>query len=52
MGILDQHMDEQGATAISILHQYLSEGTLEDREIKIPPTVLLQSGILHQMKHL
>lgn len=51
-GILDQHMDEQGATAVSILHQYLSEGTWEEREIKIVPTVLLQSGILHLMKQL
>ena len=51
-GILDQHMDEQGAIAVSILYQYLSEGALEKKDIKIAPSVLLQSGILHQMKQL
>ena len=52
IGILDQHMDEQGAMAVYVLYQYLSEGTLESRDVKIPPSVLLQSSILHQMKQL
>ena len=52
VGVLDQHMDEQGAMAVSILYQYLSEGTMESKEIKIAPSVLLQSCILNQIKQL
>lgn len=52
VGVLDQHMGEQGAQAVSILYQYLSEGTLESKEIKVSPSILLQSSILQQIKQL
>ena len=48
LGALDQHLEEQGAVAVTTLYQYLTEGTLEDSEIKIAPSVLLQSGMLEQ----
>ena len=48
IGALDQHLEEQGAVAVTTLYQYLTEGTLESSEIKIAPSVLLQSGMLEQ----
>ena len=41
-------LEEQGAVAVTTLYQYLTEGTLESSEIKIAPSVLLQSGMLEQ----
>ena len=48
IGALDQHLEEQGAVAVTTLYQYLTEGTLESSGIKIAPSVLLQSGMLEQ----
>lgn len=49
-GILNQHMEEQGARAVSVLYEYLSEGLLENREFKISPSIMLKSTILRQME--
>lgn len=49
IGTLDQHFEEQGAVAVTTLYQYLAEGVLPQAEIKIAPSVLLQSGMLEKM---
>lgn len=51
IGALDQHLEEQGAMAVTTLHRYLTEGQLDSSEIKIAPSVLLKSGMLEQMKN-
>lgn len=49
IGALDQHLEEQGEAAVTTLYQYLTEGTLNSNEIKIAPSVLLQSGMLSRL---
>lgn len=46
IGALDQHMEEQGAVAVTTLYEYLTEGTLANSDIKVAPSLLLQSGML------
>lgn len=50
IGVLDQHFEEQGTVAVNTLYQYLSEGTLKSREIRVAPSLLLHSGILERMQ--
>ena len=46
IGILDQHLHDQGRLAVNILYRYLAESVLEREDIALPPTLLLKSAIL------
>ena len=46
IGILDQHLRDQGRLAVNILYRYLTENVLEREDISLPPTLLLKSAIL------
>lgn len=46
VGILDQHLHDQGRLAVNILYRYLTENVLERDDVALPPTLLLNSAIL------
>ena len=46
IGILDQHLHDQGRLAVNTLYRYLTENALEREDISLPPTLLLKSAIL------
>lgn len=46
VGVLGQHLHTQGAVAVKTLYNYLTEGVLDEDEIKIAPDLMLRSAIL------
>ncbi len=49
IGVLHQHLEQIGSTAVYELYRYLTEGVPFSREIRIAPSLLLQSAIKHQL---
>lgn len=49
IGALDQHFEMQGTVAVNTLYRYLTEGTLDQRDLRIAPSLLLNSSILAQI---
>lgn len=48
IGVLQQHLEKIGSTAVYELYRYLTEGSACSREIRIAPSVLLRPAILRQ----
>lgn len=45
IGVLDQHLEQIGASAVDRLYRYLTDGAVCGREIRIPASLLLYSAI-------
>lgn len=50
IGVLGQHLHRQGEVAVRTLYHYLSEGVLNEDEIKIAPNLMLRSAVLSKLE--
>ena len=51
IAVLGQHLHTQGEMAVKALYNYLSEGVLNQDEIKIAPDLMLKSAILSRWEN-